>query len=39
MSAISYPNNDGTYTLKVNGVSKIVTKEEVDAFWFSLTRK
>ena len=39
MSAISYPKNDGTYTLKVNRVSKIVAKEEVDVFWFRLTRK
>lgn len=39
MSAISYPNDDGTYTLKVDGVSKIVTKEEVDSFWYCLTKK
>lgn len=39
MSAISYPNDDGTYTLKVDGVAKIVTKQEVDVFWYRLTRK
>ncbi len=37
MSAISFPNEDGTYTLKVNGVTKIVSKEEVDIFWKSIT--
>jgi len=33
MNAISYPNPDGTFTLKVDGVKTIVTEGDVNRFW------
>ena len=33
MKAISYSNNDGTFTLKVDGVKQIVTEDDVNRFW------
>lgn len=33
MKGISYPNNNGTFTLKINGVATIVTEDDVNRFW------
>lgn len=30
---ITFKNTDGTYTLKVNGVVSIVSKQQVNNFW------
>lgn len=36
MRAITFLNQDGTYTLKVDGEVKTGSKEDVDCFWESV---